>query len=411
MQVAARPQGGRCIRVVQVALGKPGRAHHHFAGGQAIVGDVCHRRVDDAKIHQRHRDAGLGAQRQHLLRIVQGIHVDLGDGQQRAGLGHAVAAKNVDAAGQCPLRQRPRKGRTANDHLPVAQVGVGTGRVLEQHMQDGRYAMREGHLLARDQRQQPVRQIAAGVDLLDAHQRGQVGQAPGMHVEHRGDRHVDVAAVQAALAGRTAERGHRRQRVQHQLPVAEEHALGQAGSPGGIEHRGAAVLIEVREAGERRRRAQPGLVLGRETGRQRAGNVLQQDPRAHLRQLPADAVQHGQEVAVDQDHLRAAVVQCVGDLLRCQADVHRHQHRADNRHGEVALQITVAVPVHHRHGIAVPDPQRGQQARQLADARVQCAVVEANGVGVDDLLIRVHRQRREQQLFDQQRKGLGLGGR
>ncbi|MNV18576.1 hypothetical protein D3C71_1094070 [compost metagenome] len=229
-------------------------------------------------------------------------------------------------------------------------------------------------------------------------------------MEHRGDRHIDIVAVQPPLAGCTAERGHRRKRVQHQLPMAEVHAFGQARGAGRIERGGAGVLVEVREAGDGRGLAQPGLILGHETRWQRALIIIQQDARAHVRQLFFDGVQHRQELAVGQDHPRTAVIERIGNLLGRQADVHHHQHRSDHRHGKIALQVAVAVPVHHRHGIAALYPERGQQPGQLADARLQGAVIEADVVAVDDFLLWTHCQRCQQQLLDQQGVGMRLGG-
>ncbi|MNI76430.1 hypothetical protein D3C73_1326600 [compost metagenome] len=117
------------------------------------MGNVVHVFVHDAQIHQWHRDAGLGTQRQLLIRVVQGVGIDLRDGEQGAGFGHAVAAEDVDATGQCLLRQCPRQCRTADDHFPAAQIGIGRGGMAQQHMQDGRHAVRERHFLAGDQRQ------------------------------------------------------------------------------------------------------------------------------------------------------------------------------------------------------------------------------------------------------------------
>ncbi|MNB75417.1 hypothetical protein D3C75_220610 [compost metagenome] len=228
-------------------------------------------------------------------------------------------------------------------------------------------------------------------------------------MEHRGDRHVDVVAVQAPLAGRAAECGHRRKRVQHQLPMAEIHPFGQARGAGRIERRGAGVLVEVREADDGRGLAQSGFILGHEARWQRANLIGQQNARAQIRQLFVDGFQHRQEFAVGQEYPRAAVIERIGNLLRRQADVHHHQHRSDHRHGEIAFQIAVAVPIHHCHGIAALYPQRGQQPGQLSDARLQGAVVEAHLVAVDDFLLWTHCQRRQQQLLDQQGKGVGLG--
>ena len=72
----------------------------------------------------------------------------------RAGLRHAVAGKDIDTKLERGQAERLRHGGTADDHFPVAQVDLADVRVAEQHMQDGRHAVREGHLLRLDQPEQ-----------------------------------------------------------------------------------------------------------------------------------------------------------------------------------------------------------------------------------------------------------------
>ena len=42
-----------------------------------------------------------------------------------------------------------------------------------------------------DKINEQLRLVATGVNLLDAHHGGGIGNTPGVHVEHRGDRHVN----------------------------------------------------------------------------------------------------------------------------------------------------------------------------------------------------------------------------
>ncbi len=103
--------------------------------------------------------------------------------------------------------------------------------------------------------------------------------------------------------------------MQHQLPMAEIDPFGQPGGSGGVEHRGTGILVEVREADDRRGITQARFILGGEAWRQRAIGIVQQNAGAQVRQLLVDGVQQRQELAVGQDRPRAAVVQRVRDLL------------------------------------------------------------------------------------------------
>ena len=58
------------------------------------------------------------------------------------------------------------------------------------------------------------------------------------------------------------------------------------------------------------------------------------------------------------------------------------QHR-DRKH---ALQIAMAIPVHHRNGIPGLDAGLGQGVGQTTDALVEGAVVVANQIAIDDFL-------------------------
>lgn len=93
----------------------------------------------------------------------------------------------------------------------------------------------------------PAGARAAGVDLSQTHDRCDEGQTPGMHMEDRRDGHVHIVPVQATLRSRRCQRGDRGQGVKHQLPVAEEHAFGQAGGAGRMEHGRPRIFVEIRD--------------------------------------------------------------------------------------------------------------------------------------------------------------------
>src|SRR5438105_1880201 len=62
----------------------------------------------------------------------------------------------------------------------------------------------------------------------------------------------------------------------------------------------------------------------------------------------------------------------------------------------------MAVPVHHGYGVTRFDSQAGEPRSEPADALDQRSVVEALHVSVDDVLVRAVRERRMQQVLDEQ---------
>ena len=134
------------------------------------MGKIAHVRIDDAQIHQRQRLAGLAAQRQMLFGVEDESGFHLRAGQDRAGLGHAVAAPRLDAALGRAAGEPERHCRAADDDLPALEVGRSGLRRVQHHLQDCRHAVGEADALLLDQLQERSRLIAAGVDLLHAQQ-------------------------------------------------------------------------------------------------------------------------------------------------------------------------------------------------------------------------------------------------
>jgi hypothetical protein len=132
-----------------------------------------------------------------------------------------------------------------------------------------------------------------------------------------------------------------------------------------------------RSAGWRR----PAVARTRRPGRQVGGLVRpvgQQQGLVDGGQLPGDGLVQADELAVDQHEAVFGVVHGVEDLLRRQAHVDGVHHRADHRDGEHAFQVTVAVPVHHRHGVTGLHPGLGQHVGQARDALVELRIGERN---------------------------------
>ena len=211
---------------------------------------------------------GLGAHLDLFVHVA-GHHrrLEVRARQQRAGLRHAVAAEDVDAAFQRRLGQALGQRRAADHHLPALQVDVlARGTRSASCAGWSARSARRWRLPRADQRQQRFRRVAAGIDLLHAHQRGHIRQPPRVDVEHRRDRHVHVAfAMKRPMLARHAERRQVGHRVQHQLAVAEVHALRQPGGAGGVEGRRARVLVEVGELVVGRARRRPAARTRRRT--------------------------------------------------------------------------------------------------------------------------------------------------
>ncbi len=272
--------------------------------------------------------------------------------------------------------------------------------------------MREGHAFAAPQFDQQLGVVTPRVNLFEAKHGGHVWQAPGMHVKHRRNRHVDVARAHQPriLAAADGDRGS--QGVQHQLTMGEVHALGIAGGAGGVERRGDRVLVEVGEVVFGRRCSKQALVLADAVRQLRLAGLTVADQQGllHGGQLPGDPLVEGREIAVDQDETILGMVHRVEDLLGRQAHVDGVHHRTDHRNGEHAFQVAMTVPVHHRHRIPRLDAGRREHIGQARDALVQRAVVEAQLVAVDDFTGSLIAQPGQQQALDQQRIRIGIGG-
>ena len=71
-------------------------------------------------------------------------------------------------------------------------------------------------------------------------------------------------------------------------------------------------------------------------------------------------------------------------IVRRQADIHRMQHRAEHRDGEHALQVTVAVPIHHRHRVTGLHTRCRQDIRQTRYPLVESGIAVAQQIAIDD---------------------------
>ena len=270
--------------------------------------------------------------------------------------------------------------------------------------------MRESHLLFAQQAQQGGRQIAAGIDLTDSQQRGHIREAPGVDVEHGGDRHIDVITMHPSLGKRATDMRCKTQRVQHQLAMAEANSLGLPGRPGGIEHSRLGVFVEIREVEIRGGRCKQRLVFGSKRHRrikQRRSLIVDQDVMTDSFQAWRDLRDQREKLAVEQQHVGLGMNQGKGDLFGAQAHIHRLQDCPHHRDGEKAFQIAMAIPIHHRHGLPGFHAEAGQAAGQATDPLAQRAISKAQLALISDFLLWRERQWRMQQVLDEQRVGIG----
>ena len=224
-------------------------------------------------------------------------------------------------------------------------------------------------------------------------------------MEHGRHRHIDVVAVEAALARREAIFDEARQRVQHHLAMAEEDALRPPGRPGRMEGGRAGVLVEVRERKVGRAERQQRLIFAfdRKVGFRRFGAIVHEDVGLDRLQVVLELLHQRQKVGVEQNCGRAAVVDRIGDVVGRETYVDRLQDRTHHRHGEVTLVIAVAVPFEDGNDVALIHADLGKTAGEPANTLAERPVSMAPEIAVDDLLIRRADHRRVQEVLDQQR--------
>ncbi len=368
--------------------------------------DVGHVRVDDAQVDQRRGKTGAGAPLDLRLQVLRHLRIgQMHPGQHRAGLGLPVAGEDVDAARHRGSNQSARHGGAAHNHLQLGQIDILAPRRAEQHLQDGRHAMRGRHPLARDQSQEHIRRIATRIDLLVAHHGVEVRAPPRVDMKHRGQRHIDVFAVNASLVRRAAIFRRDAERMQHQLAVAEIDPFRTAGRAGRVKRRRARVLVKIRKLEKGRTRLQHVLVfaLDRQTRGRLFLAIVQQHVLLHRRQLVGHLLHERQEVRVDQYDRGGRVVHRIQQPLRRQREIDRLQHRPHHRHGEIAFEIAMAVPVEHAHDVARLDAEIGQPARQSPDALAKDPIAVPPQVPIDDLVIGRMRHWVVQQMLDEKR--------
>ena len=158
----------------------------------------------------------------------------------------------------------------------------------------------------------------AGEHQLRPHHRGEIGEAPGVDVEHRHHRHGGVGGGDVDHVGQR-----RRHRMQDGRTVAVEHALRIARGARGIAERGRGVLVEGGPFEILRRRFHQRLEAERagQGGLRHVGLVGHDDEVLDRLELARQLFDQGDEGEVEHQHPVLAVVDDIDDLRREQARV------------------------------------------------------------------------------------------
>ena len=159
-------------------------------------------------------------------------------------------------------------------------------------------------------------------------------------VKHRRGVQIDRAARPQAFAERI-------QRIDHQIAVAEHHALGASGGAAGIEDAGeiAALAHRIRH---RRAALDQLFVIVHAGWRLAIIGINQLEARDRIGERGGD----GGKGLVDEQDAGAAVAHGVFVLQRAPADVERHDHGAGPAGREIELEIAVGIERQDRDAVA-----------------------------------------------------------
>ena len=313
------------------------------------------------------------------------------------GLGHQVGSDAADLGQPVHLdevRRRPRlhrgpqqrqrhRGRAVRVGLELAEHRDRLLAALQHLREHGRHqegAVGAGHDRAGQRGAVGVAGHQAGDAVVDAEEH--VRRPADVEERHRDE--VDVAVLEhPAVVGVHG--------VGEHVGLREHHALGVAGRAGGVHdehdvvgrHRG--VAVDGGRGGEQRFV----LVAGRAVRRHL-------DDPLHAGQTVAQLLDQRHQLAADEQHPGARVVDGVVDLVAGQPEVDDRVGRADQGAGEGQLHAGRVVLVEERHHVAAPDPHvlqgSGEPAHPVVPLRPGPRPVQVRHRGLVGLHLRPVRQ-------------------
>ena len=272
---------------------------------------------------------------------------------------------DADALGAFEHGDRRRRARDQPDHGPRGFALRRVGRV-DQRVVDDRRAAHVGDAVLRDQLEDLCRIDLAQADIDAGGGRDGPGKAPAVAVEHR--QRPEIDRMLAEIARQDVADG-----VEIGAAVMGDDALGIARGARGVAQRDRVPFVVGQPCDEagialRDRRLVFDLADALAAGK---GGIVDVDHErfwsVHQRQRFRD---HAGKFRIDQDDLRAAMVELEGDRGRIEPDVERVQHRARHRHREMHFVHRGDVRQHRRDRVAVADAAAGETGRKAPAALV-----------------------------------------
>ena len=170
------------------------------------------------------------------------------------------------------------------------------------------------------------------------------------------------AARQRHIVRQAIERMHAIGVVPPEIAMGQHRALGPAGGAGGVHDHRDIILADPDGIGRGRGRLRPvRLVLGGEESLERLEPIaLRLDDRAELR--------------VDDERARRAILDHEGELRPGQAEIERHEDRAEPRRGKHDEEEHRLVEAEESDALALADAERRQPRRAVLDRLLHVGV-------------------------------------
>ncbi len=320
-------------------------------------------------------------QRQRIPFLVPGAH-----GHRAVDLGQAIGVGHLDAHLLDGTNDLGR-GRCAGHHRlhRVLDGSLGCLGHVDQGIEHDRRTAQVADPVFADQVQDLLR-VDPAQEHVGAGQGGDgPGVAPAVAVEHRQGPQVHRAMAHGP--GHLVANG-----VQVRATVVIDHALGVAGSAGGVVERNGLPLVIRPVPGKRR------VALGKQ------GFIVQRADCSALTVFRVIHIHHqwrvleqGQggcddrvEFAVGDQHLGLAMLQHEGNGLGVQAHIQGIEYGTGHRHAEMRFEHGRDIRQHDRYRVATANAAADQGAGQASAALVGFLPVTADGTVNDRGVVAVH---------------------
>ena len=300
---------------------------------------------------------------------------------ERRRLGKTVTLAQADAARLVSAQQRLGHRRAAADQdVDAGEIRAGEAWMLRHEQEHRGRAEHRRDAVARDVREHQCR-IEAAVQhhvpaALQPDQRGDVQPAD---MEHRrgGEAHVagEILRPEACVDV-----------VPEDIAVRQHRALGPPGGARGVHDQRHVVGLDAFSRGERHN-------VGDE--------VLESCPRAASRlrgqvvtatECAADRIDHRLVRVIDQQRVHPGVVDDELQLRAGEAEIQRHEDRADRRCREQRLEEYRVVVAEERNTVTTVDARLAQRASQAADTLPEGRVTQRLAFETDRRQLRHQRR-------------------